>query len=197
MSTAVRVTVLKYDGRPHYSWDSFRLFARDGTVGIGRPGPRDLEHHTKERTFTFSSTACELFWPALPFSLGLSLAPDADAVQFYCNIHQPALLEPNAIRFVDLDLDVIRRPGEDARVVDHDEFEAHRARYGYPERYAETVPAVAEALRAFLQDHPSCDPLRLSDLVRPIQQGEVLRDRALGTIAALDTAIRHHPWPAL
>lgn len=196
-STAVRVTVVKYDGRPHYSWDSHRLLARDGTVAIGRPAPRAIEHHSKGETFTFASAACELFWPDLPFSIGLSLAPQADVVQLYCNIHQAPRLEPNAIRFVDLDLDVVREPGADARVIDHDEFATHRVRYGYPAHYTETVPAVAEALRSFLQEQPTCDPHRLADLVRPIQRGEVLRDRSLGGFVALDAAVRRHPWPDL
>jgi protein associated with RNAse G/E len=197
VSTGVRITVLKYDQRPHYSWDTHRLMARDGTVAVGRPGPRELVHHSKGQTFTFASTACELFWPGLPFSLGLSLAPGAEAVRFYCNIHQPALIEPQAIRFVDLDLDVIRNLGHPAEIADPDEFDVLRQRYGYPAHYTSSVPAVAEALRAFLQDHPNCDPQRLVDLLLPIQRGEVLRDRALGTFAALDSAVRRHPWPSL
>jgi len=196
MSTALRVCALKYDGRPHYSWNTFRLLSRDGTVVVARPGPRELEHHSKGRTFTFESAACELFWPGLPFSIGLSLDHDDDRVRCYCNVHEPAQIEPTSIRFVDLDLDVVRRDGE-PEIVDHDEFEQHRRSYGYPERYAETVPAVAERLRGFLAEEPACDPHRLADLVRPIQRRRVLRDRELGTVSALDAAVRRRNWPAL
>ncbi|MDA3963832.1 MAG: DUF402 domain-containing protein [Planctomycetota bacterium] len=195
--SAIRVTARKFDGRPHYSWDTYRLLQRDGTVLVGRAGPRDLTHHSKGKTFTFQSCACEMFWPELPFSVGLSLDAGKDHVQFYCNIHQAAAISNSAISFVDLDLDVVRRGTGPAEVVDHDEFAANAEHYGYPEAYQDSVPAIAEALRAFIDEHHACDAHALSEILLPIQNRHVFLDRALSAVIIFDRAVRTHDWPRL
>jgi uncharacterized protein len=61
----------------------------------------------------------------------------------YVDICTPAVWEaPDRVTTVDLDLDVVEHEDGSVEVVDRDEFEAHRVRYGYP---ADVVEAAEHA----------------------------------------------------
>ncbi len=52
--------------------------------------------------------------------------------------------------FVDLDLDVQKAPGGAVEVLDRDEFEQHRDRYGYPDQLVEAAEQSCAEVAALL-----------------------------------------------
>ncbi len=69
--------------------------------------------------------------------------------QLYVDITTPAVIGPDLIEFVDLDLDVQILGDAPAAVLDRDEFDAHRAEWGYPEPVVGAAErTVAEMLAA-------------------------------------------------
>lgn len=52
--------------------------------------------------------------------------------EVYVNIGTPPVWDGRRVSQIDLDLDVARRIDGTVVVLDEDEFDAHRARYGYP-----------------------------------------------------------------
>jgi predicted RNA-binding protein associated with RNAse of E/G family len=61
--------------------------------------------------------------------------------ELYIDVTGPVTVEGNTVRADDLDLDVVRLPTGEVRLLDEDEFAAHQLSYGYP-------PAVIAQARA-------------------------------------------------
>jgi hypothetical protein len=51
---------------------------------------------------------------------------------YYCNIANPSVFSNKSLSFLDLDLDLVKQPNEDWRVVDVEEFETNSIKYNYP-----------------------------------------------------------------
>ena len=81
--------------------------------------------------------------------------PETD---LYVNIQTPAEWTPERVVAVDLDLDVVRFTDGRTEVVDRDEFELHRERYGYPPELVERAEeATATALDLVVRRVPPFD----------------------------------------
>lgn len=88
-----------------------------------------------------------IYWFARPYNLSESYQPDGKLKQIYIHIASPARAEGRVLTYVDLELDVVRRPGQPLRIVDEDEFDEATAQYGYsPEFCGLCRQAVDEAL---------------------------------------------------
>jgi hypothetical protein len=137
----VRTLFCKYDGRPHRLLESINLGEDEHGLWVGSaPGSRaqradgnwvTIDYH-RVRLFPHGQ-----WWSAL-----FNDAPHPTEV--YCDITMPAEFGVDSVTAVDLDLDIRRYRDGTVRVMDEDEFEAHKVAYGYP-------PQVIAAARA------SCD----------------------------------------
>ena len=90
----------------------------------------------------------------------------------YVDIAMPAIVEGDRIRSVDLDLDVDRHIDGTVEILDRDEFDEHRVRFGYPDDVAERALAEARRVAADLAAGrapftASPDDGRLDDLIGP------------------------------
>jgi hypothetical protein len=72
----------------------------------------------------------------------------------YCDITTPPRWTgPGEVTMVDLDLDVLRhRGGRRVELLDSDEFDEHRVRFGYPADVVEQATAAARHITAALTD---------------------------------------------
>jgi len=121
----------KYDGSIHY-----RYVAEPIALG-----------ETEARVYTPPGTPCEsyrgaveivhpilmLYWTDRPWNLHLSWFPDGRLRHWYVNVASAARWDDGVIRFVDLDVDVIRRASGEIVVLDEDELAQNRERFGYPD----------------------------------------------------------------
>src|SRR5690625_4279478 len=57
---------------------------------------------------------------------------DGSIVSYYCNVAMPSILTGNEIRFVDLDLDLVKKYNEKWKVIDEDDFVDNSHKYNYP-----------------------------------------------------------------
>ncbi|WP_081776639.1 DUF402 domain-containing protein [Exiguobacterium artemiae] len=64
------------------------------------------------------------------YTVNLDLEPDGE--RYYCNICLPTERTASGLRFVDLDLDLIRNTACEWAVVDEGEFIIHQELYHYP-----------------------------------------------------------------
>jgi uncharacterized protein len=152
-----KIQVRKWDGRPHYSWETHLLERTSGFIWVACPGPRDLVHHSKGKTFSFETHAMEWFWEGAWFSIGVSMDPLSRLTRFYCNLHQPLTEVDGGLEFVDLDIDVVKVGDEPTTQVDLDEFALHSKAYLYPKTIIESLPNYGEALgKAIDRDTELC-----------------------------------------
>jgi protein associated with RNAse G/E len=124
----VRVEYRKYDGTPHRSYPALRLGEDEHGVWLGVP-----QNTFHGESFKYEDPYVLLVPRAQWYTAMFNAEPRRTEV--YCDIATPADWPVNGhVQLVDLDLDVRRRRvTRSVELVDEDEFEAHRVRFGYPD----------------------------------------------------------------
>lgn len=166
----VLVAYTKYDGSLHWHF-TMRLLGRDehGTwLGAphGTPVQRGLEAPIVSPAFALLIP--DQGWHTAVWNAGAVDSPFHYEV--YVDVCTPARWEPRRVTMVDLDLDVARTLGGETRLLDEDEFSAHRDRFGYPPDLVVSARASAEAMFARVRDR--AEPF---DLVGPGYLDEATR----------------------
>lgn len=136
----VRIASTKYDGSLHYEYDAVlldqhgpmvRTWIRPGTRWVGYRGEGVLVYPFTMLFFTDGR------W----YNVMHQHQPTGQRGQLtYVNLGSPAVLDGDTIRWVDLDLDVLRYE-HGVEVHDEDEFLEHGARWAYP---ADLIACVRE-----------------------------------------------------
>ncbi|MBO2942908.1 DUF402 domain-containing protein [Paenibacillus sp. F411] len=143
----MHLQALKHPNRPHYEWSGERLEQNDEYVMVLCQPGRKLIHHTKKSVFIMDNTSLELFFLKEWFTVAIGIE-DGKAVSYYCNVAMPSIVTETGISFVDLDLDLIKQPGEDWKVVDEDEFASNSIILNYS---AELQTSARAALARLLE----------------------------------------------
>ena len=168
----MKVDVFKKDIIPHYSWITEEIFRDSRGVICYNRGPRTLEHHTRDRVFTFPSDALELYWQGKPFSLHVSLEKETSKLHYYANIHDYPLIGKDNISFVDYDLDVVREDEGPTEIIDQDEFIIHADLYGYSDEVRKMVPEAADEMKRLVSESPLFQKATLLETFSRIKEGE-------------------------
>lgn len=142
---SVQMAAYKSDGQP-YRWNQ-------ATVASVAPGyvrlaiPLGTYSETPKGRWPFRHNCQFHLWTDRLYNLLEVYNPDGSLHQLYANIASPAELLPGEIRYTDYELDVVKHPGQPARVEDENEFQAAVPLYGYTEEFQQTCrAAVAEVL---------------------------------------------------
>jgi hypothetical protein len=145
----------KWGGRPHYRGPVQHL--GDDEHGAWLWGPKGRVIHRGDGTRFHSEQDMVMLidldaWWAPCWWFGHA------EVELYVNINTPAVWEDHRVVAVDLDLDVIRFHDGRVEIVDRDEFDEHRERFGYPDDVvAATEAAAARALELVAGSEPPFD----------------------------------------
>jgi protein associated with RNAse G/E len=152
----VRVSSTKFDGSLHQDYVAQLLDVpdEDGMLHIYVPAGTAFRSYRGE--FTVRQSFTHLFWPGRScwWNVEHWHAPvprvGRPSLLSYANISSPATFDGDTVRWVDLDLDVVVTEAG-VRLLDEDEFEAHRERYGYPEELVAQAREASAALLALAQ----------------------------------------------
>src|SRR4029450_286897 len=135
----VDYVIEKCGGQDHYRGDVELLGEDEHGAWLWGPKGRTVR---RGEAHEFTTEQDSLFlippgaWWALSWWLG------HETIELYVNIQTPAVWSGDLLTTVDVDLDVIRFTDGRVEVVDRDEFELHRGRYGYPEHLVVTAERV-------------------------------------------------------
>jgi hypothetical protein len=125
----VHVRYLKYPERLHWHFTMRRLGEDDHGVWLGgTPGTtlrRGSEDPVEARVPFLVLVPRDRWWT-------ISWTLHDGGTDMYVDINTPPAWHGDKVEMIDLDLDVIRRHGADAEVVDEDEFIDHSRTLGYP-----------------------------------------------------------------
>ncbi|WP_324716571.1 DUF402 domain-containing protein [Carboxydochorda subterranea] len=142
MRDRVRVQALKYDGTVYRWWD-VTVERRVGTliVTFNPPG-----HLVFDATGPWAARVAvrAYYWLDRPYNVLETFRPDGAPEELYINVASPASWHDGVLSFRDFELDVVKRPGLPATIVDQDEFEEACRRYAYPSHFIAHCRAVAE-----------------------------------------------------
>jgi hypothetical protein len=121
----------KYDGSLHYRHSVQVVHEEPGLIVVYGSYGAPLESY--RGAFPANHHTLEFYWSERYYNLNILWRGNWRARSHYVNIATPATWHDGAIRFVDLDLDVIWSAAtNDIFVDDEDEFELHQTRYAYP-----------------------------------------------------------------
>jgi uncharacterized protein len=141
----VTVLKLRYDGTQHYVWEGRIVERTDEWVVLEAyftRDQRDLGYVVFERGDLF----VEFYYFDRWYNVFQIYSASGELKGWYCNITQPASLEGNELRFVDLALDLWAYPDGSELPLDVDEFEEN-ARTLYEPRDVRLARAAFDELR--------------------------------------------------
>jgi uncharacterized protein (DUF952 family)/protein associated with RNAse G/E len=129
----VRIVATNYDGSPHWSHPALLLHADDTIVITATSAGLAIDRTAGSFTSPFNTRGH--YWPDRYFNVIRLEEPGRGLTGYYCNIAAPVQLDGANVRYVDLELDVRVFVAADGALtwtlLDEDEFEAARTKYGY------------------------------------------------------------------
>jgi hypothetical protein len=129
-SEMVRVVYSKYDGSAHRDYPARRLAEDELGVWLGVVKGTESVYHGRP---SVEQIPFVLLVPHSGWWTGMFNPPPRTS-EVYCDMATPARWDGDTVHIVDLDLDVVRRRATGAvELLDEDEFEEHRVRFGYPD----------------------------------------------------------------
>ncbi len=143
--------VTKYDGEAHWI-QHLRVLSDDGSL-LRAHGPAGSPIFTSRGEFRSRYDSFVHFWRDRWYNVFRLAEPGEETALWYCNVTTPPQFEDGEIRYIDLDLDVTVRASGTIELLDADEFEAHRLKYGYPEDVVAHAQAAVGELSALAQRH--------------------------------------------
>ncbi len=146
----MRVRSTKYDGSPHWEFDSWHV-RDEGTLlvtvnhagqALESPrGPWVTPHDTTNH-----------FWTDRWYNVMRRELPDGGGLYgWYCNVTTPPEFSAGLITYADLDLDVIVEPDLTAAVIDEDDFAENSKLMAYPAEVVECARAAVDELLALVR----------------------------------------------
>ncbi len=153
----------KFDGTPHWL-QPFRVVADDGNLLITSYRAR-TPIYTSRGEFRSPYDSIVYFWRDRWYNVFRLSRPGCPTALWYCNVTTPPTFDGCQIGYIDLDLDVKVYPSGCIELLDEEEFESHRLKYGYPNELVARARAAAAEITALARERRfpfSCgtDPVR-------------------------------------
>lgn len=126
----ITIKSYKHDGSLHRTWRDTMVLKTSENELIG------LNDHTvviedDGRRWVTREPAIVYFHKKYWFNIVAMLRENG--VSYYCNLASPFVLDKEALKYIDYDLDVKVFPDGERRLLDTDEYEQHRAKWHYSE----------------------------------------------------------------
>lgn len=146
MIGSCQVVTFKFDRRVHYTFPATLTYRNDTVIRASYPIGTVIRHHTRGLDFIEKYDSEVWAWTDRWYNVFVNRHADGSLYSFYCNIAMPAEILLPEIRWIDLDLDV--RIFADGRyeLLDEDEFEEHRLKYGYPTDVQEKAQSAVQEI---------------------------------------------------
>ncbi|KRN77526.1 DUF402 domain-containing protein [Weissella minor] len=124
----ITIKSYKHDGSLHRTWRDTMVLKTSENELIG------LNDHTvviedDGRRWVTREPAIVYFHKKYWFNIVAMLRENG--VSYYCNLASPFVLDKEALKYIDYDLDVKVFPDGERRLLDADEYEQHRAKWHY------------------------------------------------------------------
>jgi protein associated with RNAse G/E len=142
----ITVRALRADGRWYRRWLTTVESIYDACIITFTPAAGEVEN-ASGKVHRLEMAIRSHYWRDKPYNLLEVLNTDGSLNEIYLNVASPPRVRGDSMSFVDHELDVSKFPGQPARIVDQDEFEAAIAQYGYTAAFQEQCWRAAEEAR--------------------------------------------------
>lgn len=126
----IKIQSYKHDGKLHRTWKKTTVLKATDQLLIGG-NDRTLVVESDGRKWITREPAISYFHKEHWFNV-ISMIR-ADGVHHYCNIGSPYLIDNEALKYIDYDLDIKVFPNGSFHLLDEDEYEFRKRSMHYPE----------------------------------------------------------------
>jgi hypothetical protein len=149
----VRVHATNYDGSDHWRHPALLLRLTHDLLITSTLAGQEVQREGGIYVSPFETNGH--YWPDRWYNVIRLEQPGKGLSGFYCNVASPVRFDGEAVRYVDLQLDVRVYAAADGSlsyaVLDEDEFEAARVRFGYDDLLVERCRRAVEELIALVE----------------------------------------------
>lgn len=126
----VSIQSYKHDGKLHRTWRDTMVLKTSEYSMIG-VNDHTLVTESDGRRWVTREPAIVFFHKKYWFNVIAMIREKG--VSYYCNLASPYLLDEEALKYIDYDLDIKVFPDGEKRLLDVDEYELHSKIMGYPD----------------------------------------------------------------
>ncbi len=126
----MKVKTFKYNQQLHYEWEATVIDSNDNYIALFSTPGRKLIHHSRNKIFEFDTYSLDFFPFDCCYTAHVDIHKNGE-FEYYCNIGETPMIINNEIHFIDLDIDIVKKPNSEWMVVDQDEFEENSIKYRY------------------------------------------------------------------
>ncbi|PKR76962.1 hypothetical protein CEY16_14240 [Halalkalibacillus sediminis] len=127
---SIQIQSYKHNGQIHRVWDETLVLKSKSNLMIGA-NDRVLVSESDGRTWRTREPAITYFTTNHWFNVICMVRNDG--VHYYCNISSPFIIDEDALKYIDYDLDIKVFPDMSYKILDEDEFDLHRQQMNYPD----------------------------------------------------------------
>lgn len=144
-----QIQCYKHDGKVHRCWDEAVLLdVKDDYMVFGNE--RTLVTEAQGNTWRTKEPAVMYFFKDKWFNIIVQLKKDG--ITYYCNIASPFIIEDDAIKYIDYDLDLRVFPTGSFKILDRQEYKYHKKKMNYSD---DLDKVVRNALSELITDYQS------------------------------------------
>jgi len=144
----IQIHSYKHDGHIHRVWEETIVLKGTNSVVIGG-NDRTMVREADGRSWITREPAICYFHSKYWFNIIGMLREDG--IYYYCNLSSPFVVDEEALKYIDYDLDIKVFPDMSYIVLDEDEYEEHRKTMGYPDVIDRILKANMEQLKQWIR----------------------------------------------
>ncbi|GEL78162.1 nucleoside tri-diphosphate phosphatase [Tenuibacillus multivorans] len=126
----IEIHSYKHDGHIHRIWEETMVLKSQSNLLIGA-NDHVLVKESDGRTWRTREPAITYFTSNYWFNVICMIRHDG--IHFYCNISSPFVIDEEALKYIDYDLDIKVFPDMTYKILDEDEFDEHQQQMNYPD----------------------------------------------------------------
>lgn len=124
----VKIIAYKHDGSVHRIWHKNTVLEANEQVIILANNKTSVTEYDG-RTWVTKETALVYFHAECWFNIVCMFREDG--LHYYCNISSPFASDVDGVKYIDYDLDIKKYPDGKYFLLDEDEYNLHKNKYGY------------------------------------------------------------------
>ncbi len=144
----IQIHSYKHDGHIHRVWEETTVLKESNLVFIGG-NDRTMVREADGRSWITREPAICYFHAQYWFNIIGMLREDG--IYYYCNLSSPFVIDEEALKYIDYDLDIKVFPDRSFMILDEDEYEEHRISMGYPDEIDKILKVHMEHLKQWIR----------------------------------------------
>ncbi|NIK11574.1 DUF402 domain-containing protein [Alkalibacillus sp. S2W] len=144
----IEIRSYKHNGSLHRVWEKTIVLHSDETTLIGG-NDRVKVTESDGRTWRTREPAITYFTTDYWFNI-ISMMRQ-DGIYYYCNISSPYVVDHEALKYIDYDLDIKVFADGSYKILDEDEYDIHRKKMNYPDVLQQILYKQLQILEQWVQ----------------------------------------------